>query len=263
MSDAFFPSWVDGRIVADDAFAQAYAAVSDRQRAWLKTTIARHQALYGFPECDAGSARFSLRQGGAVSVHSRPADWCIAVLGKNYASGPRLLAATLPALLSGVRAVCVVRIGADDSWPAAVLTACELAGIELVADMTPDAAVSLIQEVHARGRGRVMLLGNHEQVGSVGQICAAADIAAWREPHISCLAADSAADKDVLRWAHPGVDVVEATSASAARALVAAAQKTDICRHAIVHLGTGQEGLFYWPQLSRAFFTEQSVSFTG
>ncbi|MEG2171918.1 MAG: hypothetical protein RRY29_01510, partial [Desulfovibrionaceae bacterium] len=113
----------------DDAVTgQAYEAVSPAQRACIKTGIAFHYALHG-EQPEQWEQRICNRaQGFAHTVRRRAAAWTLLFMEPEYAAGPRLIAALMPAVLARVPMVGVVCVGGLPS--AAASASLELLGIE-------------------------------------------------------------------------------------------------------------------------------------
>ncbi len=103
--------------VDDTAFAAAYEATGDVDRARLKTCIARLHVLYGQSgDVREGHAVTRWRQGFVSMERATPCAWALVCMDGAWTSAPRLLAALLPALFAGVGCVAVLRTG-DKLWP--------------------------------------------------------------------------------------------------------------------------------------------------
>ncbi|WMW66076.1 hypothetical protein [Nitratidesulfovibrio liaohensis] len=141
--------------VDDAAFAAAYEATGDVDRARLKTCIARLHVLYGAAgsagavDMREGRTATRWRQGFTSVEHVSPCAWALVCVDAAWASAPRLLAAVLPAVFAGVASVAVLRVGGSGQWPAPVLAALELAGQEVVADVAPEALPALLETLAA------------------------------------------------------------------------------------------------------------------
>lgn len=260
MADDFFPEWLFSCIIDDAEFAAAYSAVSDVHRSWLKTNIARHQALYGFPESTCVVKKSNLRQGGSVEIRSVPLDWCVVVVSDGYASGPRFLAALMPALFSGVQAVAVVH-PAGGTLESSVLVACELAGVEVVVSLVPEQLQELLQQCSAKGRGAVLTLGATCDACVDAIYARQPEVVLWKEPAYPSLLAGDHADTALLAWAHPDKDFVSASDALPGSLLAVCDVSDDAFSGVPVRIGAGQEGLFCWPDLQKDFFFVRSVVF--
>lgn len=210
--------------VADAAFAAAYEAAGDVDRARLKTCIARLHVLYGAAggagagDVREGRTATRWRQGFVSLEHASPCGWTLVCVDAAWVSAPRLLAAVLPALFAGVGSVVVLRTGGSEPWPAPVLAALELAGQEMVADAAPEGLPALLEALAAGtgvggtggAGGRLVLLGDHPD-----EVCARArslGIAVWRDgpaPVIGiadgagAIAQSDRLDVPALRAAHP------------------------------------------------------------
>lgn len=163
MTLASFPLWIEDRLVDDGRFAAAYDALSDQQRGACKLAIARLEALYG--GAAPGRVLQHVETKGTTHVTLRePAPWALFLLGQDFVSPARLLAALMPAVLAGVPniLVCRVRGGVTPAtMPAAILAALELSGQELVADLTPRDARKLVEHVcEHMVKGRILFLGS-------------------------------------------------------------------------------------------------------
>ncbi len=262
MTEHFFPECLDSWIVDEGAFAAAYTGLSAKHRAWLKMNIARHQALYGLPETTESIVRTRFRQGGGMWTVSCPADWCVLAIGAEYAAAPRLLAAVLPALFSGIRTLLVARVTSQPMpWPDGLLAACELAGVETVVSCTGQELCSVLSDCALYGHGRVMMLGSCAYDPVLIRAANTLHLPVWQEPGYDALAVDDSVDKALLRWAHPDMAMLPIVSVKNERILATCTQERENNVSACIHLGRGQEGFFVWPQLEAGFFLVKSIGF--
>lgn len=281
--------------VADAAFAAAYEAAGDVDRARLKTCIARLHVLYGATggagagDVREGRTATRWRQGFASLEHASPCGWTLVCVDAAWVSAPRLLAAVLPALFAGVGSVAVLRTGGSGPWPAPVLAALELAGQEVVADAAPEVLPTLLEALVASGStgrtteagGRLLLLGEHPDHVSV--LARAYGVPVWRDaslPTIGIVSRSDAIDEPdcpngaALRAAHPDatfVDVPPLPQSTARAASLtpfaplaavacAPAHASAWLDHAGLVLGPGHEWCWMHPGLSPAWFTRRAVA---
>lgn len=211
MTDTIFPSWIEERLVGDAAFARAYAAVSDRHRALLKTALARAWEWAG-PAAAESSRYETLGRSGLASVRLiRPRRFAVLLFDETENSPARLLAALTPVLAAGVPDVLALRVGGRSLPPAPVLTALELAGVERLARLSRERALKLLRELDPRSPGLILGLG----AGAVAEILAACPPSPWRAVWRGGLGGplgvwrDKAADLDLeaLAFAQPDAAV--------------------------------------------------------
>ncbi len=269
--------------VDDAAFAAAYEATGDVDRARLKTCIARLHVLYGQTgDVREGCGVTSWRQGFVSMERATPCAWTLVCVDGAWTSAPRLLAALLPALFAGVGCVAVLRTGGTGAWPARVLAALELAGQEVVADVD-SAALSGVLDALAAGdeaggrTGRLLLLGQHPE--ELSTHARALGVEVWRDgpaPAIGIVSGsediDPADQMDVaaLRAAHPDATFMDvpatphgAPSAPLAPLTAVACAPAHVggwLAHAGLVLGPGHEWCWMHPGLSPAWFTRRAVA---
>lgn len=269
--------------VDDTAFAAAYEATGDVDRARLKTCIARLHVLYGQPgDVREGRGVTSWRQGFVSMERATPCAWALVCVDGAWTSAPRLLAALLPALFAGVGCVAVLRTGGTGAWPARVLAALELAGQEVVADVD-SAALSGVLDALAAGdgaggrAGRLLLLGQHPE--ELSAHARALGVEVWRDgpaPAIGIVSGDENIDStdrlDVtaLRAAHPDATFMDVPATPHGAPSAPLAPLTAVAcgpRHApawLAHaglvLGPGHEWCWMHPGLSPAWFTRRFVA---
>lgn len=281
--------------VDDAAFAAAYEATGDVDRARLKTCIARLHVLYGAAGgAGAGDLReertaMRWRQGFTSLEQVSPCAWALVCVDAAWASAPRLLAAVLPAVFAGVGAVAVVRAGGTGPWPAPVLAALELAGQEVVADVAPEALPALLEALAAGAGaggmmgagGRLLLLGEHPD--HISALAHARGVPAWRDarsPIIGCVPRGDATsepdrpDNAALRAAHPDATFMDvpaqprptARTASLAPFVplsaiaCAPAHASAWLNHAALVLGPGHEWCWMHPGLFPDWFARRVVA---
>lgn len=290
--------------VDDGAFAAAYETTGDVDRARLKTCIARLHVLYGVAsgigagDVLEGRTATRWRHGFTSLEQVSPCAWTLLCVDAAWASGPRLLAALLPALFAGVGSVAVLRVGGGGAWPPQVLAALELAGQEVAADAEPAAVPALLEALAASGgaggiAGRLLLLGDHPDAFSV--LARAHGVPVWRDAPSPIIAIASCGDDidkfdcpdgAALRAAHPDATFVDAptlpgpTSHAAPSAPLAPlsplsplspfspfsavacapAHAGGWLAHAGLVLGPGHEWCWMHPGLIPAWFTRRSVA---
>lgn len=281
--------------VDDAAFAVAYEATGDVDRARLKTCIARLHVLYGAAggagpgDVREGRTATRWRQGFTSLEHAAPCAWALVCVDAAWASAPRLLAAVLPALFAGVGAVAVLRVGGSWQWPAPVLAALELAGQEVAADVAPEALPALLKALGASGNaggtteagGRLLLLGEHTD--QVAALARAHGVSVWRDAPFSTIGIASCGDvidesdcpdDAALRAAHPDATFMDvpalpqpvARAASLAplaplsAVLCAPAHASAWLNHAALVLGPGHEWCWMHPGLFPAWFARRAVA---
>ena len=272
----FWPPVLEQGRVADRAFAAAYAALPDRNRAWIKTGLAALYAALGGPlPLAVGQERVC---GHDLSLVTRetPLDFVLVACGPGFASPARLMAAVLPALCARVPEVAAVRVGG--AWPKSLLTTLELCGIESAFRLGARAFAGLGKELAGLGRGAIVVLDGlaAPATGPAGPHVFPARVAgrAGIFPE-----ADTPFDWDALAFAQPDLTLCvhggpapdQAPFAAAAGTLAEAAglgydavyvgnaQVEAALAAAPLSLGPGRETLWLWPQLTPGMFRRQQV----
>ncbi|MGE4194743.1 MAG: hypothetical protein AB7E51_15255 [Pseudodesulfovibrio sp.] len=277
-----FPDSLDGFLVDDELFARAYGESADRERAWMKTCIARLYEWYGPRRDRAGRIAESWRSGlESVRAHE-PVDFAVVLIGGGFASPARLLASLVPSLACGVEHVLVVRVDGEGDFPSSLLTGMELAGQELVAAMGKDDVLSLLRTLAEAGRSGAVV-----DLAGLDDPCPEQGRVAWYRPVLDGKAAvfmeDGATfDLEALAFSHPGSEFVlygadvdlpagfvrggggEASFLNAVTDVAYApfALAGEALEAARLVLGPGQEGCWVWPGLHPEFFLFHRTSWT-
>lgn len=283
-----FSEWINDLIPDDELFARAYQDVSDRNRSLMKTGIARLYDWYG-PRKDVGG---EVTRHWASGFDSRkthdPVDFAVILFDASLQSPARLLAALVPALAGGVQNILAVRVGGGAPWRKAVLTGLELAGQELVVDMTDVQARRLFNELRDSGRpGAVAVLGPKAAAIKSTEIQSASRISFWR-PRFSRAAAvwmddESTFDLEALAFMHPdivfsvfgvetplpadnfsyeGNEFSDFLDAIMDVAYLPGQRIDTALRKAKLVLGPDQEGCWVWPDLYPEHFQFHCTSWT-
>jgi hypothetical protein len=272
-----WPEAMERGRVSDAAFAAAYARVSDRHRAWIKTGLAAMYAANGGPLPISRRETVSLGHDLRLDRLETPLDYALIVCGPDAVSPARLAAAVIPALCARVPDIAAVRVG--ERWPHVLLTALELCGVETACRVGVRSMSGLWAALAAKGRGVIVLL---EGVAAPAKAIDDARLLTARTSGRAGMfpGADVAFDREALAFAHPdmtffvhddphpglppfasakgdlavapdlGYDVVYA-----GEACLQAAQKA-----APLALGPGRETFWLWPHLFPAAFRQQRLS---
>ena len=276
------PDLIGESLVDDALFAAAYGESSDRERALMKTCIARLYDWYG-PRKDMACEVSKGWRGGFASVaRSAPVDFALVLFDGNFVSPARLLAALVPAVACGVPNVLAVRVDGGGEWTGPLLTAMELAGQELVADMTTEGVSSLLGDLAETGASGAVV-----DLTARPGLCAGSGRLPVQSPVFDpgvalFLDGPETFDLDALAFIHPdtaftafGADVPlpdgfvrggEEFSAFLEEvgdaAFVPADRINDTLGHARLVLGPGQEGCWVWPELHPEFFLFHRTAWT-
>lgn len=283
-----YPSWISDLVPDDELFARAYADISDQQRAWMKTSIARLYDWYGPKRDVSGTTSRHWRSGFDTHTTFDAVDFAVVLFDGSLLSPARLLAALVPALAGGVKHVLAARVGDGTPWRKAVLTGLELAGQELVCDFTDVQARQLFNQLRETNQpGAVAVLGPKAAVIKSSEVQAASRISFWR-PRFSRLATVWMDDVDTfdletLAFMHPDIvfSVFGAEPELPADNFSYEGNEFDECIDAIMDvaylpadrmnhaldkaklvLGPGQEGCWIWPDLHPEHFQFYRTAWT-
>jgi hypothetical protein len=270
-----FPAWIAGALAGDAVFARAYAAVSDPERALIKTALARSWEGSGPSEALSRRTDTVLRSGLRAVGASTPRPALALVFDSSEVSPARLLAALVPALAAGVSEVLAVRLGGRGHPPAPLLVALELAGVERLALLPREQGPRLCEHLAAHPACLVLALGS------------APVPAAWRgrlERPLG-LWLDRPGDLDLQAVAFAQADAALEAWGPGARGLAApfvrrsgtfesflrqgyAALYAPTARHeaclgrAPLVLGSGCESCWLWPDLAADLFFTHSTAWS-
>lgn len=210
MTASPFPDWLHEGSVDERSFARAYDAFSDAGRSRLKLCISQLYDHCHAQVAAAGGSRVTTLQhdsGLAATLEQEPVSWCLVVLEQDFVSAPKLLATVLPPLVAGVGHLQVLRLAARRvPWPAALVTALELAGVEHVAQAPAQQFHSLLAQLQQQGRFGSILAPQRLQNLSRQAWLALAQASCWRfwQPrfasHSGARAGVFAADATSLPW---------------------------------------------------------------
>ena len=156
---ADWPDWVDAHRVRDEDSAAAYEAAGPLARAAIKTAIGMY-FRYDEPTREViHEFRTDHISGLWRSRTVFPAPWAVVALTPRYTAAARLLAALMPAILSGVASIATVCLDGVPSDPC--LATLDLAGVNDVFSMTTAELCALLEETQP-GPGRLVLLHGGE-----------------------------------------------------------------------------------------------------
>jgi len=283
-----FSEWINELVPDDSLFARAYQDVPDHSRAWMKTGIARLYDWYGPRKDVSGEVSLHWSAGFDTKQTFDPVDFAVVLFDGSLLSPARLLAALVPAFAGGVKNVLAARVGNGTPWRKAVLTGLELAGQELVVDMTDAQARRLFNELRDSGAsGAVTVLGPKAATIKSSELQSASRISFWR-PRFSRAAVvwmDDATtfDLEALAFIHPDIifsifgaelplpadnfsyegdrfdDYLEAIMDVA---YLPSRKMDQALKRAKLVLGPGQEACWVWPDLHPGHFQFHSTAWT-
>jgi len=251
------PSWLAACLVSDSELARAYETIAPELLAVCKHTLAVHHVFFGeAPDWEEQSVLRS-PHGFRTRVCSRPADWALVIFAADYASAPRLLAATMPALLARVPLVlCACTPG-----PARpeLLCALELAGLEQIYTLDASQSLKLVRVLVAQpGQGRLVLL-HQGSLSALRTVAYDAGLPCWEERRAPMLRiCGSAPDAALVRLAHP--DAANAEDAAPDAVYGSGLDAAPV--QAPLVFPPGMEGCWLHPSLTPDFFRARAVAFT-
>jgi hypothetical protein len=283
-----FPDWLGELVPEDELFGIAYEDVGEKNRAWMKTCIARLFDWYG-PRKDVSGEEIRRWQSGldTRTAHA-PADFCVVLFDDNLLSPARLLAALVPALAGGVKQVLAARVFTGTPWRKAVLTGLELAGQEFVVGLDDTQSRRLLTELReGEHAGSVTVLGPKAAAIVAGEMRTASRMSFWR-PRFSRFATiwmedENSFDLETLAFIHPDMvfQVFGAEVDLPANNFSYEGEGFDACMDALTDvaylpadrmdaalnkarllLGPGQEGCWFWPDLHPDHFQSHCTAWT-
>ncbi|KAF0233097.1 MAG: hypothetical protein FD177_1900 [Desulfovibrionaceae bacterium] len=264
--DALFES-LDHWRVSDSRFAKAYGLTGDGGRALLKTCIA---ALYQAGQQGAlpmVSSTSVFHDGTSRTENRASRPWFALVLDPAVAAPAQVLAALLPAVCRRIPLVAVIRPRSRTVWPAPVLTALELCGIEQVLEPSGrDLGQCLAMLRSVLGPGGVACLGSAVFWSGARAVGEDSGAAHWlKSPDAAGLLVgeDLIWNREALKVAHAGVEIREYTTP---QALDAAGHDAVFApaglapATASLVLEPGREVLWDWPDMpGELFFARRLV----
>jgi hypothetical protein len=231
----------------------AYAALSDPDRAWLKTTLALVEAVHARRPA-VQTRRVCADRGFVHTRHTRPADWALFVIHPDFAAAARFAAAAMCARLAGTEPV-VLLPGAPTDIQAGLLVALELTGIDCAYRPTrrPEPAALFDALAAASGAdGRVLCFGADPLCLAMQAAARARCLPCWADCPPRLEIHDPAIDAARVRATHP-----DATDCSPLPVLYGhCPNEAPLC------FGPGLEGCWLPADLSPDFFMTQRHSLT-
>ncbi len=287
-----WPQSIAEAFLPDEAFARAYDALSPSQRSWIKKTVAQ---LYGSLEQQPPGLRAVRLPSHAAQ--DKPCQTVLLLLHEDFFSPAQTAAIVLPARMGGVEQFIALRVSENPEtpWPASVLAALELTGVENAASLDDDMAAAVIAEL-AQGAASCRVLhpgpactGKTAQalnalVAAQGGQCVwspppATEARVWAGPGIGW-------DLETMVWAHPGMrftlwgadedlpgaipkaflrggaDPEQFWSPGPAVAYAPAGMLQRWAGAPALVLGPGQEGCWVWPGLTSDWFRIRTQAWT-
>ncbi|WFS64082.1 hypothetical protein LF599_07960 [Pseudodesulfovibrio thermohalotolerans] len=284
MSDPVFSlsDLIGESLVDDSLFAEAYGLSADGERALMKTCIARLYDWYGPRKDAAGQVSMRWRSGMESVRRFSPVDFALVLFDGSFVAPARLLAALVPAIACGVGNVLAVRLDGQGDWPHPLLTAMELAGQELAADLSSEDVAGLLRDLAGTGASGVVI-----DLAGRPDVCSDLSRLAVYRPLFDCsgsifLDREEDFDLEALSFAQPdtaftvfgadsslpegfargGTDFAAFLENLRDLAVAPANRIGDALGKARLVLGPGQEGCWVWPDLHPEFFLFHRTAWT-
>lgn len=219
MCDSALPERLQTFRLADERLAEGYEATPPRVRAAVKTTLALTRFLHAERPTRQEARVEAAFAGFGREERRTPAPWLLIVLDRAFAAPTRLAALIMTARLAGVDEVIAVRpqgaAAPPAPFPAALLAALELSGVETVLEMPEAELAPLVRALatqnadQSAGRGRLALFvtappgagHGHEALLHEAEHL---DVPTWTErPPRLCITSDAGVDRALVRAAHP------------------------------------------------------------
>lgn len=263
------PELLEAWRIGEASLARAYGRVGDQERALIKSLIALAYAGLepGRPVQWSRCARIA---GETLHIEdSRPRPWCLLVLGPETVSAPQAVAAVMPAIVRRIPRIMAVRPRSRAPWPAALLTAFELAGVEALYGPPRAALADCLRSLACPAGGSFIYLGQprlwdlvhglaEEQGSPAVWLKPPAKIGVWAEPGLAW-------DEKALRLVHPDAEFQVWGGVGPAGFPACEGDFEDFCRagyqtvyapperwpdSAGLCLGPGREFFWHWPEMS-------------
>ncbi len=246
--------------VPDDFPDACYESTPAPQRAWIKTTLALMQCLYGEHPSREERTLLHAERGFGATFRQVPAPWVLLVLDGTFASAPRAAAVLTAARLAGTAHPVAVWSVAP---PPPVAAALVLTGVEQLLCLPEDRMPDLLDELaRTQGRGRLVLFSAaHEALLRRAETAGIPYRRESRPPRLGILPpADP--DPEVLRRAHPDAEILVCDPSGPPPAhldaLYASSPDTGDVRADLV-LTPGLEGCWIYPDLRPDFFLNREA----
>lgn len=257
-----FPEWVSDFQVDDELFGQAYEETPAQFRAWLKKTIAQLWVSGGSDNpCELVEKKI-WQSDFSIEKKETPADAAILVFDQGSVSSVRILAALVPALISGVKNILAVFVG-EGEITRSVLAAFELSGQEKVVVLDTESLEKMLKYC-LESRSVTVLL----DLRSCSKPIKYSDqMKLWRSPAVSQIAicSDNYEEiQEIVSFAHPDLEIIKCSVSDVENFYAAIVPDgTDFltCKAQLL-LGHGQEGCWMWHNLSQRLFKNVSLFLT-
>jgi hypothetical protein len=276
------PELCQDAMLSDGVFADAYESLFAKHRAWLKKLAAETYAMIR-PVKRAGDRSETRWSAGFVSAEeSRIMARTLLFIDAGVSSPVQVAAAALPPILSGTAEIAAVRVGPGSDSPDSVLAALEMCGVENVYALDHAEARDCLAAALVDPDCACLMLGNADWFG--GRLRHSRAFV-WARREVRRMAVligpDGDFDYDAMAWAHPGAvfAVYGDTDADMPAgfeplsgglpAMLETGPEVVFCSRPLsawsctevpLVLGPGQEGCFFWPELTRRTFRRKSLS---
>ncbi len=270
--------------ITEQSLAEAYAALSDTERSWIKKNIAQ---LYALAPANAKS-RVSTATRWVCGFQStaciRPRDWAILLLDQSLTGPVWAVSAIVPAMTSGVPNILAVCQNTSSPSPH-LLAGLELCGVDTICRLGRRNVSSLLENLAASATSGVILNPDNSLAQRHLPNSWPGSVAVWKpaSPRRMGIWSETTDQWDwtTLAWNHPGLPL-EVWGASPGKLPPGCTKKpgdwTLFCDQAYLAMGIpeqrlpetrklrrqliltpGQEGCWHWPDLTPEWFQTREM----
>ncbi len=260
------PEWLEKRALPESIFARSYEIITDLERARLKTCMAGLFETYPPVSTTVEHKTTTSPSGLDSNFIEKPYDVCVVAFDTRFQSPARLLACLIPAITSRIPLVLVTGIGMEPSqWPAAVVVALELAGIEAVLSLEHHSWKPFLSQLRSSSTVCVITPQN-DFFDNPDMYSACCHVPKWQPAMpsgIGIIDADEEIDEDTLCFCHAGEPLhhFKTLEAPAEQGYFPGlfVVSSDFELDTLVDMTTctvqaGRESEFVWPDLDASFF---------
>ncbi len=255
-------TWLEDYLIPEERFEAAYQSIGDDLKAIIKKSISKLFDFYLEDTLFHENLK-KWRRGIVSCIKTFPCNWGLILFDESFNSSSQLIAAVIPAIMSGVKNLFVIRLNNKSNlkkYPDnLILVSLELSGCEFVCNILWEELDKFLKElIKESHNGFIIALGNKIFLRTCLAVISNYCINKFYpliSPQKAILYSEEVFNKDLIRIFNPDINIKVVKEISNINwgdiSVVYAPREVivSVSNQVSYAFGPGQEGFWFWSEL--------------